>query len=158
MHRNDIEIGLWEFRFVLHELFLYAKYGFKWCKFVLNIFLFVLLGAYGVVLRCRHKVTEVFSNIFNSLLMTKSNIRITARLSGSMIAVFSDRTGKVLVKSETAYNIYLRSYYRSQLYFESSPSKSNAVICRHDNCFCYLNQIMVEHFICIGWISNTCIR
>ena len=74
MHRNDIEIGLWPLRFCIYGLFWYAKCGFKWCKFMLNVLLFVLLGAYGVVLRCRHKVTEIFSYIkLNSLHLTKKN-------------------------------------------------------------------------------------
>ena len=89
MHRNDIEIGLWPLRFCIYGLFWYAKCGFKWCKFVLNILLFVLLGAYGVVLRCRHKVTEIFSYIkLNSLHLTKKikHVDHGARLiSGLMI-------------------------------------------------------------------------
>lgn len=48
---------------------------------MLNIFLFVLSGAYGVVLRCRHKVTDIFSDIKidNLHMAKKSNIYGSSR-------------------------------------------------------------------------------
>ena len=111
MHRNDIEIGLRALRFCVYGLFWYAKCGFKWCKFVLNILLFVLLGAYGVVLRCRHKVTVIFSYIkLNSLHMTKikhgSRLRLINVLMIILLCLFQRPNSHGLISRREIGNAY----------------------------------------------------
>ena len=130
MHRNDIEIGLWPLRFCIYGLFWYAKCGFKWCKFVLNVLLFVLLGAYGVVLRCRHKVTEIFSYIkLNSLHLTKKNQTCGSRRKVNKrvddifcCALFQQPNTHGHSRREigNAYYLPLISYYRSQFNLRTS--------------------------------------
>lgn len=62
-----------------NDCFCIDKYGFNWFRFELNISVFVsvLLGAYGVVLRCRHKVTEALFPSHSSAMTVNQIYRST---------------------------------------------------------------------------------